>query len=113
MISAVRSNSVSWSAGVNGSVDRDMPDCERTRWRQQDSAAHREEEESEMTPRLRAVTPLTQAGRKSRGLVWEGENFTFAHVKFEVLAKHRDRELVSSPRKRRNKRWLQTEPVAK
>lgn len=61
----------------------------------------------------RAVTPLTQAGRKSRGLVWEGENFAFAHVKFEVLAKHRDRELVSSPRKRRNKRWLQTEPVAK
>lgn len=40
------------------------------------------------------VTPLTQAGRPPRGLVWDGENFAFAHVRFEMLAKHRDRELV-------------------
>lgn len=64
-----------------------------------------------MTPRPAGGNAFTQAGRRSRGLVWEGENFAFAHVKFEILGKHRVRELVSSPRNRRNRRWLQTEPV--
>lgn len=41
-----------------------------------------------MMPRM--IMPLTEVGGKTGGLVWEGENFGFGYVKFEVLVEHRD-----------------------